>query len=60
MSYPPDMKETRSRQTVRGGSSDLDISNDYIVHCIFLLGWLVPVLLQVNGDRASTLVQKSL
>ena len=59
MSYPPNRQETRSNQTVRGGSPDLDIINDYIVHCIFPLGWLVPVSLQAIGDRASIPVQTS-
>ena len=59
MSYPRDRQETRSCQTVRGGSPDLDIINNYIVHCIFPLGWLVLVLLQAIGDRASIPVQTS-
>ena len=47
ISYPPDRQETRDRQTVRGGSPDLDITIVYVVHCIFPLGWIVPVSLQV-------------
>ena len=52
MSYPPDRQETRARQTVRGGSPDLDIIIDYVVHCIFPLGWIVPVSFQAIEYRA--------